>query len=267
MHESIVTMGDIPNTPVMEERPLTNEGFFNRTEYELEDTPSGARPSEDESRRTSGSHGSPAFRLSNSGNSSRMVNINVVDKNMRQNFQGRSNGVKEKSARIRWFKNRRSQIMGLCLTTGMLGVTLIFSTTYQWAGLVAGSVVSIVCGSAVVNTYCRRKNWHQHPNPIVLMRSVLSIGFAICLLANLSIKNDANTNPENCRILAGITEFFIISSEAWGLMMACDLFSSLMSPFTNYKRLVKIYHFWVWTLAIGFSVVMWRYVRTCSDDQ
>ncbi|KAI9989659.1 hypothetical protein PInf_019944 [Phytophthora infestans] len=126
---------------------------------------------------------------------------------------------------------------------------------YRWTGLIAGSVNTIICGSAVVITYCRKKQWHQHPNPIVHNRSVLSIFMAICLLLNVLVDFDPSGSNTDCQRLAGITEFFFFTGEAWGLVMACDLFFSLTSPFTSYKRLMKFYHLWVWLGGITMGVI------------
>ena len=177
------------------------------------------------------------------------------NKEFQRQFQGREQSNHTRSvAKIRWFENRKSQILGFCLCLGMLGVTLALYQ-WRWAGLVSGSVLTLLSGSAVVYTYSRRKRWHQHPNPIVHMRSVLSMFFAVCLLINVIVYYQVKDSTNECRILAGFTEFFVITSEAWGLMMACDLFSSLMSPFANYKRQMKFYHLWVWSLGTGFAIV------------
>ncbi|KAJ8552503.1 hypothetical protein ON010_g10042 [Phytophthora cinnamomi] len=138
--------------------------------------------------------------------------VRVIDKDMTQQFRGRSKSVGQ--GRIRWFENRKSQLLGFCLTMAFLGVSVAMYS-YRWTGLIAGSVNTIICGSAVVVT-------------------------------------GSNTN---CQRLAGITEFFFFTGEAWGLAMACDLFFSLTSPFTSYKRLMKFYHLWVWLGGIIMGVI------------
>ncbi|KAG6597789.1 phosphatidylinositol-4-phosphate 5 kinase-like protein [Phytophthora cinnamomi] len=178
--------------------------------------------------------------------------VRVIDKDMTQQFRGRSKSVGQ--GRIRWFENRKSQLLGFCLTMAFLGVSVAMYS-YRWTGLIAGSVNTIICGSAVVVTYCRKKQWHQHPNPIVYNRSVLSIFMAICLLLNVLVDFDPSGSNTNCQRLAGITEFFFFTGEAWGLAMACDLFFSLTSPFTSYKRLMKFYHLWVWLGGIIMGVI------------
>ncbi|EEY57873.1 phosphatidylinositol-4-phosphate-5-kinase (Pi-PIPKD5) [Phytophthora infestans T30-4] len=178
--------------------------------------------------------------------------VRVIDKDMTQQFRGRSKSVGQ--GRIRWFENRKSQLLGFCLTMAFLGVSVAMYN-YRWTGLIAGSVNTIICGSAVVITYCRKKQWHQHPNPIVHNRSVLSIFMAICLLLNVLVDFDPSGSNTDCQRLAGITEFFFFTGEAWGLVMACDLFFSLTSPFTSYKRLMKFYHLWVWLGGITMGVI------------
>ncbi|CAI5740189.1 unnamed protein product [Hyaloperonospora brassicae] len=178
--------------------------------------------------------------------------VRVIDKDMTQQFRGRSKSVGQ--GRIRWFENRKSQLLGFCLTMAFLGVSVAMYN-YRWTGLIAGSVNTIICGSAVVITYCRKKQWHQHPNPIVHNRSVLSIFMAICLLLNVLVDFDPSGSNTDCQRLAGITEFFFFTGEAWGLVMACDLFFSLTSPFTSYKRLMKFYHLWVWLGGIIMGVI------------
>ncbi|RLN57644.1 hypothetical protein BBJ29_000397 [Phytophthora kernoviae] len=178
--------------------------------------------------------------------------IRVIDKDMTQQFRGRSKSVAQ--GRIRWFENRKSQLLGFCLTMAFLGVSIAMYN-YRWTGLIAGSVNTIICGSAVIITYCRKKQWHQHPNPIVHNRSVLSIFFAICLLLNVLVDFDPTGSTTDCQSLAGITEFFFFTGEAWGLVMACDLFFSLTSPFTSYKRLMKFYHLWVWLGGLVMGII------------
>ncbi|KAF1794232.1 Phosphatidylinositol-4-phosphate 5-kinase, N-terminal domain [Phytophthora cactorum] len=178
--------------------------------------------------------------------------VRVIDKDMTQQFRGRSKSVGQ--GRIRWFENRKSQLLGFCLTMAFLGVSVAMYN-YRWTGLIAGSVNTIICGSAVVITYCRKKQWHQHPNPIVHNRSVLSIFMAICLLLNVLVDFNPSGSNTDCQRLAGITEFFFFTGEAWGLVMACDLFFSLTSPFTSYKRLMKFYHLWVWLGGITMGVI------------
>lgn len=158
--------------------------------------------------------------------------IRVINKDMTSQFRGRSQSNSVSVARIRWFENRKSQILGFCLCMAMLGVTLAFYE-WRWAGLVAGSALTLMSGSAVVYTYFRRKRWHQHPNPIVHMRTVLSMFLAICLLVNVVVDYQPSDSADLCRNLAGITEFFVITSEAWGLMMAFDLFSSVSTIVAN----------------------------------
>uniref|UniRef100_K3WGV7 PIPK domain-containing protein n=1 Tax=Globisporangium ultimum (strain ATCC 200006 / CBS 805.95 / DAOM BR144) TaxID=431595 RepID=K3WGV7_GLOUD len=170
--------------------------------------------------------------------------IRVINKDMTEQFRGRSKSVP--NARIKWFENRKSQLLGCCLTMAFLGLSIALYD-FRWTGLIAGSVNTLICGSAVVMTYCRKKRWHQHPNPIVHIRSVLSMFLAVCLLLNVWVNFDPTSdNNTNCQGLAGITEFFFFTSEAWGLVMACDLFFSVTSPFTSYKRLMRFYHLWVW---------------------
>jgi hypothetical protein len=150
--------------------------------------------------------------------------IRVINKDMTDQFRGRSHSVPQ--AKIRWFENRKSQLLGFCLTMAFFGISIALYS-YRWIGLIAGSVNTIICGSAVVLTYFRKKHWHQHPNPIVHIRAILGIFFAVFLLLNVWVKYDPAGNGENCQRLAGVTEFFFFTSEAWGLVMACDLFFSV----------------------------------------
>ncbi|DAZ94785.1 TPA: hypothetical protein N0F65_002398 [Lagenidium giganteum] len=187
--------------------------------------------------------------------------IRVINKDMTAQFRGRAASVAQ--ARIRWFENRKSQLLGCCLTMAFFGITIAMYN-YRWTGLIAGSVNTIICGSAVVITYYRKKHWHQHPNPIVHIRAVLGIFMAVCMLMNVwvdfnpaKLKESATNQPydPHCRKLAGLTEFFFFTSEAWGLVMACDLFFSLTSPFTSYKRLMGFYHMWVWLGGVVMAII------------
>lgn len=182
--------------------------------------------------------------------------IRVINKDMTAQFRGRAQSVP--NTKIRWFENKKSQLLGCCLAMAFLGLTIAMYN-YRWTGLIAGSVTTILCGSAVVVTYFRKKQWHQHPNPIVHNRSVLGIFFAICLLLNIAVSYTPGDEKKksNCRKLAGVTEFFFFTSEAWGLMMACDLFFSLTSPFTSYKYLMRFYHLWCWLGGIIMAAIAW----------
>ncbi|ETV76047.1 hypothetical protein, variant [Aphanomyces astaci] len=193
--------------------------------------------------------------------SANTANIHVIDKELQKQFRGRTQ--RSANSKIHWMENKKSQIMGLCWTLGCLGMTLAFYN-YRWAGLIAGSINTIVCGMAVVVTYNLKREWHQHPNPIVHMRSCLSIFLAICLLLNILVDyNPANDkSAKSCQKLAGLTEFFFFSSEAWGLMMAIDLYSSLNDPFKSYKRSMKFYHCFVWTTSLLMAVIAFTVEET-----
>jgi hypothetical protein len=182
--------------------------------------------------------------------------IRVINKDMTAQFRGRAQSVPH--SKIRWFENKKSQLLGCCIAMAFLGMTIAMYN-YRWTGLIAGSVTTIICGSAVVVTYFRKKQWHQHPNPIVHNRAILGIFFAICLLLNIAVNFQPGNDKsrDNCRKLAGVTEFFFFTSEAWGLMMACDLFFSLTSPFTSYKYLMRFYHLWVWLGGIIMASIAW----------
>lgn len=183
--------------------------------------------------------------------------IRVINKDMTSQFRGRAQSVP--NTKIRWFENKKSQLLGCCLALAFLGLTIALYTE-RWIGLIAGSLTTILCGSAVIVTYHSKKHWHQHPNPIVHNRAVLGIFFAFCLLLNIAVDyqpGDADSKV-NCRQLAGATEFFFFTSEAWGLVMACDLFFSLTSPFTSYKYLMRWYNVWVWIGGIIMAVIAFR---------
>ncbi|KAF0690367.1 Aste57867_18202 [Aphanomyces stellatus] len=201
-------------------------------------------------------------------NATNNANIHVIDKEMQKQFRGRTK--RSQNSKIHWMENKKSQLMGLCWTMACLGMAMAFYN-YRWAGLVAGSINTIVCGMAVVITYNMKREWHQHPNPIVHMRSCLSIFLAICLLLNILVdyQPPSTTDPalpdttngttqQQCRNLAGMTEFFFFSSEAWGLMMALDLYSSLNDPFKSYKRSMKFYHAFVWTSSLVMAIIAFR---------
>ncbi|TMW56358.1 hypothetical protein Poli38472_006368 [Pythium oligandrum] len=187
--------------------------------------------------------------------------IRVINKDMTSQFRGRAQSGSQ--VRIRWFENRKSQLLGCCLTMAFLGVTIAMYN-YRWTGLIAGSVNSIICGLAVVITYYRKKHWHQHPNPIVHFRAVLGIFLAICLLLNILVDFKPGGDSKQCQQLAGVTEFFFFTSEAWGLVMACDLFFSMTSPFTSYKYLMRFYHLWVWLGGVVMAAIAWSVPRKGS---
>lgn len=153
--------------------------------------------------------------------------IRLINKDMTQQFHGRAPANSSSGAKIDWFGNRKAQVLGLCSTFAFLAIAIALSS-YRWIGLIVGSINTICCGSAVVATYFRKKQWHQHPNPIIRNRAILGIFLAICLLLNVWLDYSVGSaHNEHCQRLAGMTEFFFFTSEAWGLVMACDLYFSV----------------------------------------
>lgn len=220
-----------PPTPVLEEEGMYNRsntphdssGPILQSSFETSDSTEQVESNRHWDSETYNERliGSSSQRGSNAG----VPNVNairLINKDMRNQFQGRTHSL----ARIRWFENRKSQVLGFCLCMALFGLTISLYKK-RWVGLIFGSTLTLVCSSAVVYTYHTKKKWHQHPNPIVHMRSVLSFFLAICLLVNVYIDYRFDDPSTTCTQLAGFTEFFVITSEAWGLMMAFDLFSSV----------------------------------------
>jgi hypothetical protein len=132
-------------------------------------------------------------------------------------------------------------------------------------GLVAGSVITLFCCSAVVYTFLTRPSWRKHPNPIIFFRSICDI----CLVAVLLITElykcgngdcSKTLTGASCTATAALTQFFLWTSESWFFVMAIDMLSSLQSPFTDYKTNVRRYHGFVWATGTSAPPLLccWR---------
>ncbi|UIZ21516.1 hypothetical protein KXD40_001172 [Peronospora effusa] len=158
---------------------------------------------------------------------------------------------------IHWANNYKIQCCMFFIFICGAALTVAFADNNADAsvGLVAGSVITLFCCSAVVYTFLTRPTWRKHPNPIIFFRSICDICLVAVLLFTELYKcgggDCLNTlTGASCTATAALTQFFLWTSESWFFVMAIDMLSSLQSPFTDYKNNVRRYHGFVW--ATGF---------------
>ncbi|OQR97897.1 phosphatidylinositol-4-phosphate-5-kinase (Pi-PIPK-D2) [Thraustotheca clavata] len=141
-------------------------------------------------------------------------------------------------------------------------------------GLLAGSSVTIVSASAVIYTYMHLPSWKKHPNPLIFYRSLCDLGFVFVLLFTELYKcsdgectwrsskalTDNGTirvlTEEGCDAAAAFTQFFLLGSECWFAVMSYDMYTSVRSPFTDFKSNVRRYHIFVWGFALFTSILL-----------
>uniref|UniRef100_A0AAV1TCS6 Uncharacterized protein n=1 Tax=Peronospora matthiolae TaxID=2874970 RepID=A0AAV1TCS6_9STRA len=158
---------------------------------------------------------------------------------------------------IHWANNYKIQCCMFFIFICGAALTVAFADNDANAsvGLVAGSLITLFCCSAVVYTFLTRPTWRKHPNPIIFFRSICDI----CLVAVLLItelykcgSGDCSNSltGASCTATAALTQFFLWTSESWFFVMAIDMLSSLQSPFTDYKSNVRRYHGFVWATGL-----------------
>jgi len=130
-------------------------------------------------------------------------------------------------------------------------------------GLLSGGCVTIVSSTAIIFTYCKYPTWRKHPNSLIFYRSICDLGFVLVLIItelqkcsqndkcvlSTYLKDTSNSKGfgnTTCTVAAGFTQFFLFGSESWFFVMAIDMYKSMRSPFTDFKRNVRMYHFFVW---------------------
>lgn len=154
---------------------------------------------------------------------------------------------------IHWANNYKIQLLMFLMLVSGAAVTIKFATNSadMSVGIVCGSIITIISCTSVVYTFLTRPSWRKHPNPIIFFRSLCDIGLVSVLLVTEIYKcgtGDCLTKlgQTSCSTTAGLTQFFLWSSESWFFVMAIDMLFSLQSPFTDYKRNVRRYHMFVW---------------------
>ncbi|KAH7477019.1 hypothetical protein PRIC1_001033 [Phytophthora ramorum] len=164
---------------------------------------------------------------------------------------------------IHWANNYKIQTFMFFIFICGAALTVAFADNDAEAsvGLVAGSVITLFCCSAVVYTFLTRPTWRKHPNPIIFFRSICDI----CLVAVLLITElykcgngdcSKTLTGASCTATAALTQFFLWTSESWFFVMAIDMLSSLQSPFTDYKTNVRRYHGFVWATGLITCVLL-----------
>ncbi|KDO32428.1 hypothetical protein SPRG_22110 [Saprolegnia parasitica CBS 223.65] len=128
-------------------------------------------------------------------------------------------------------------------------------------GLLGGSTVTIVSSSAVIYTYWHLPSWKKHPNPLIFYRSLCDVGFVLILLFTELYKCgnggcNFSLQKNGCNVAAGFTQFFLLGSECWFCVMTYDMYTSVRSPFTDFKRNVRLYHIFVWGFALLTSILL-----------
>lgn len=169
---------------------------------------------------------------------------------------------------IHWANNYKIQLVMFLMLIGGVVVTIKFTTNAAGlsVGVVCGSIITIISCTSVVYTFLTRPTWRKHPNPIIFFRSLCDIGLVSVLLITEIYKcstDGCTTKLEHtsCSTTAGLTQFFLWSSESWFFVMAIDMLFSLQSPFTDYKRNVRRYHMFVWIT--GTLWMRWSILSCC----
>ncbi|TDH65665.1 hypothetical protein CCR75_009197 [Bremia lactucae] len=164
---------------------------------------------------------------------------------------------------IHWANNYKIQCcMFLIFICGAaMTVTFADNDAKTSVGLVAGSLITIFCCSAVVYTFLTRPTWRKHPNPIIFFRSICDICLVVVLLITelyKCCKGDCSQSltGASCTATAALTQFFLWTSESWFFVMAIDMLSSLQSPFTDYKSNVRRYHGFVWITGLFTCILL-----------
>ncbi|DBA03632.1 TPA: LOW QUALITY PROTEIN: hypothetical protein N0F65_006811 [Lagenidium giganteum] len=164
---------------------------------------------------------------------------------------------------IQWANNYKIQLFMFLMLVGGAAVTIIMADNSAGAsvGLLCGSILTIVACLSVLYTYATRPTWKKHPNPIIFYRSLCDLGLVLVLVTTELYKCGSEgckkqLTGTSCSATAGLTQFFLWSSESWFFVMAIDMLSSLQSPFTDYKRNVRRYHSFVWATALLTSILL-----------
>jgi hypothetical protein len=162
---------------------------------------------------------------------------------------------------IHWSNNYQIQLLMFLLFVIGVSMTILLAenSTGVSIGLMCGGFITIVSCLSIILTFLRRPTWRKHPNPLIFFRSLCDFCLVIVLMSTELYKcsstsgncNQISTsldedNNNVCTATAGLTQFFLWASESWFFVMAIDMRSSLKSPFTDYKRNVQRYHFFVW---------------------
>lgn len=154
---------------------------------------------------------------------------------------------------IQWSNNYKIQLSMFLMLVGGAAVTIVYANNAAESsvGVICGSIITIISCTSVAYTFLTRPAWRKHPNPIIFFRSLCDIGLVSVLLITELYKCGTGTcsaplNSASCTATAGLTQFFLWSSESWFFVMAIDMLFSLQSPFTDYKRNVRRYHLFVW---------------------
>ncbi|TMW63240.1 hypothetical protein Poli38472_002181 [Pythium oligandrum] len=164
---------------------------------------------------------------------------------------------------IQWGNNYKIQLFMFLLFVAGAASTVILADNKSdvSVGLVSGSILTIVSCSAVLYTFATRPAWQKHPNPIIFFRSLCDMALVFVLLVTEIYKcaggdclKDLRDNE--CKTTAGLTQLFLWASESWFFVMAIDMFYSLKSPFTDYKRNVRRYHVFVWASALLTAILL-----------
>lgn len=154
---------------------------------------------------------------------------------------------------IQWSNNYKIQLTMFLMLVGGAAVTIVYANNRadSSVGVICGSIITTISCTSVVYTFLTRPTWRKHPNPIIFFRSLCDIGLVSVLLITELYKCGTGNcgtplSSASCTATAGLTQFFLWSSESWFFVMAIDMLFSLQSPFTDYKRNVRRYHMFVW---------------------
>ncbi|OQS00406.1 phosphatidylinositol-4-phosphate-5-kinase (Pi-PIPK-D2) [Achlya hypogyna] len=177
---------------------------------------------------------------------------------------------------IHWANNFSIQALMLLFFLCSLAATIVLPVfdVRVSVGLLAGGTVTIVATSSVIYTYMHLPAWKKHPNPLIFYRSLCDLGFVLVLVFTELYKcgkgectfsleknqTDAMTREtltdSGCATVAGFTQFFLLGSECWFAVMSYDMYTSVRSPFTDFKTNVRRYHVFVWGFALLTSIFL-----------
>ena len=133
--------------------------------------------------------------------------------------------------------------------------------------LATGSLLGLVSSIVVIAFYMKYSVLRTHTNTLLFWRTVCDGGLALLFLSYVLTAlskggpgqwNDimSGKHRQEKILLAGLFQFFTISSETWFFCNSRDLMLTLTDPFTSDKANLRNYHAFSWSLSLIMSSVM-----------
>lgn len=132
---------------------------------------------------------------------------------------------------------------------------------------ILGGIVGSLCSSYVIFQYYCHQEMRAPPMALLLWRSVCDLGLGLRFLLtpafNMIVcgspkcivnENVSYSDEHNCAFGSAIFEFLEISGEVWFLCIAIDLLNTKTNPFSNFKSLMRYYHFFAWGAGFVFAL-------------